>query len=67
MLAKTAEQDKEPKIVFPKDTTEWREWFLNRDHVDYKLGALTTQPHCQLAQTQRMINDDYSKGVHRRF
>ena len=31
--------------VFPKDTTKWREYILNGDHVDHKHGALTTRQH----------------------
>ena len=33
-----------PYSVFPKDTTERREWVLNRDHVGHEHGALTTRP-----------------------
>ena len=36
-----------PYSVFPKDTTEWRKWVLNRDHVDHQSGALTTRPRCR--------------------
>ena len=31
------------KSVFSKDTTEYREQILNRDHVDHNDRALTTQ------------------------
>ena len=37
----TTKLGKAPLSVFPKDTTEWREYILNRDHVDHNYGALT--------------------------
>ena len=30
-----------------KDTTEWREWVLNRDRVGHESSALTTRPRCR--------------------
>ena len=47
LLARTTRQENVPKSVFPKDTTEWLEWVLNRDRVGHKLGALNTRPRCQ--------------------
>ena len=44
------------KSVFLKDTIEWREWVLNRDHVDDKLGALTTRPHCRFNSISMSIS-----------
>ena len=39
---KTACQDHQAgESVFLKKTIEWREWVLNRDHVDHKHGART--------------------------
>ena len=45
LLANTNKQEKVPLCVFPKDTTEWREWVLNRDHVDYLMLAVNSAPH----------------------
>ena len=44
MLAKTTKQGKDRKMFFPKNTIDWRDWVLNRDHFDHKHGALTTRP-----------------------
>ena len=44
----TAYQDHQVEgSVFPKNTTEWRGWVSNQDHVDHNHGALTTRPRCQ--------------------
>ena len=42
LLARTTKQGKVLYNVFPKDLTEWREEFLNGNHVGHKHGALTT-------------------------
>ena len=47
MLARTTKQGNVP-LLFPKDTTEWREWVLNRDYVVHDPGALTTRSRCRL-------------------
>ena len=47
LLANTTKQGNVPYSVFPKNTTEWREWVSNRDHVVHKHGALTTRPYCR--------------------
>ena len=44
-----------PQSVFPKDTTEWREWVLNQDHVGYKPGALTARPRCRQSTSDNLV------------
>ena len=33
--------------VFAKETTEWRDKVLNRDHADHINGALMNRPRCR--------------------
>ena len=40
LLTKTTKQGKVPYNVFLNDTTEWREYVLNRDHIDHTHDAL---------------------------
>ena len=37
---KTIKQGKVPESVFLKDTTDWCEYVLNRDHIDHNHNAL---------------------------
>ena len=55
----TTKQRKVPQSVFPKGTTEWREWVLNRDRVGHEPGALTTRPRCRLNEN---FYSDKTKG-----
>ena len=45
-----------------KDTTEWREWVLNRDHVDHNHRALITRSSCRLSVVF-CLNMDRAKRV----
>ena len=40
LLTKTTKQGKVPESVFLKDKPEWREYVLNRDHIDHNHAAL---------------------------
>ena len=55
-LPRPPSRGKAPLSVFLKDTTEWREWVLNRDHVGDEHGALTTRPRCRQVNLMKSVN-----------
>ena len=52
-----------PQSVFLKDTTEWREWLLNRDRVGHEPGALTTRPRCRQLRVEQQQEEKHRSGM----